>query len=132
MGSGRSAAVGVVAKGVDVHATLGVGIVAGDVPRHGGGRALVLLLKGDGALDVGVTTENSDYMLVSVALVRRLDASGSFIEASREDGGPSCPSRSPIEGHPLDAVPHALPSAQEHPPEQRLPAGTSMVLTADC
>ena len=30
--AGGSAAVGVVAKGVDVHATLSVGIVAGDVP----------------------------------------------------------------------------------------------------
>ena len=32
VGAGRGAAVGVVAKGVDVHATLSVGIVAGDVP----------------------------------------------------------------------------------------------------
>ena len=32
MRASRSAAVGVVPKGVDVHATLSVGIVAGDVP----------------------------------------------------------------------------------------------------
>lgn len=34
--AGRGAAVGVVAVGMDVHATLGVGIVAGDVPADGG------------------------------------------------------------------------------------------------
>jgi|SRR5690242_5397116 len=32
VGSGRSAAVGVVAEGVNVHATLSVGVVTGDVP----------------------------------------------------------------------------------------------------
>jgi hypothetical protein len=32
VGAGRGAAVGVVAKGVDVHATLSVGVVARDVP----------------------------------------------------------------------------------------------------
>jgi hypothetical protein len=32
VGAGGSAAVGVVAEGVDVHAALSVGIVAGDVP----------------------------------------------------------------------------------------------------
>lgn len=60
MRAGRGAAVGVVAKGVDVDATLSVGVVAGDVPGDGGGSGLGLLLKSDGALDVGVTTENSD------------------------------------------------------------------------
>jgi len=55
------AAVGVVTKGVNVHATLGVGIVAVDVPRHGRLGALGGLLEGDGALDAGVTTENSDW-----------------------------------------------------------------------
>ena len=32
VGSGRGAAVGVVTEGVDVHAALSVGVVAGDVP----------------------------------------------------------------------------------------------------
>lgn len=54
----RGAAVGVVAKGVDVEAALGVGVVAGDVPGDGGGRVLVGLLEGNGAGDLGVTTEN--------------------------------------------------------------------------
>lgn len=56
----RSAAVGVVAKGMDVHAALGVGIVAGDLPRDSRGGVLVGLLEGHGALDVGVTAEDCD------------------------------------------------------------------------
>lgn len=60
MGAGRSATVGVVTKGVDVHATLGVRVMAGDVPGDGGGRRLGGLLKDHGALDVGVTTEYRD------------------------------------------------------------------------
>jgi len=56
----RSASVGVVAEGVDVHAALGIGVVAGDVPGQGGGRRLRLLLEDDGAPDVGVTPENGN------------------------------------------------------------------------
>lgn len=59
--TGAGAAVGVVTEGVDVHATLGVGVVAGDVPGDLGLGGLGGLLEGDGALDVGVTTDNSDY-----------------------------------------------------------------------
>lgn len=58
--SGRGAAVGVVTKGVDVEAALGVGVVAGNVPADGGGSRLGLLLKGDGAGNLGVTTEDRD------------------------------------------------------------------------
>jgi hypothetical protein len=58
--SSAGASVGVVAKSVDVHATLSVGVVAGNVPCDLGGRGLVLLLEGDGALDVGVSTEDGD------------------------------------------------------------------------
>lgn len=59
--AGGGAAVGVVAESVDVHAALGVGIVARDVPGDGGGGLLVLLLEDDGALDVGVTAEDADW-----------------------------------------------------------------------
>ena len=58
--TGAGAAVGVVTEGVDVHAALGVGIVASDVPGDLGLGGLRGLLEGDGALDVGVTTDNSD------------------------------------------------------------------------
>lgn len=51
------AAVGVVTKLVDVHAALGVGIVAGDVPGDGGWAVLVGLLEGNGAGDLRVTAE---------------------------------------------------------------------------
>ncbi len=60
MGAGGSAAVGVVAKGVNVHAALGVGIMARDLPGDGGRGTLGLLLEGDNAGDVGVTTDDSD------------------------------------------------------------------------
>ena len=63
--AGAGAAVGVVTEGVDVHAALGVGIVAGDVPGDLGLGGLRGLLEGDGALDVGVTTDDSDYGEVS-------------------------------------------------------------------
>jgi hypothetical protein len=59
----RGAAVGVVAKGVDVHAALGVGVVARDGPGDGRGSGLGLLLEGDGALDVGVAAEDCDYFV---------------------------------------------------------------------
>lgn len=41
---------------MDVHASFGIGIVAGNVPRDVRGRGLGGLLEGDGALDVGVTS----------------------------------------------------------------------------
>lgn len=59
--TGAGAAVGVVTEGVDVHATLGVGVVAADVPGDLGLGGLGGLVEGDGALDVGVTTDNSDW-----------------------------------------------------------------------
>ena len=60
MRPGAGASVGIVAESVDVHATLSVGVVAGNVPCDLGGGRLVLLLKGDGSLDVGVSTEDGD------------------------------------------------------------------------
>lgn len=67
MRAGRGAAVGVVTERVDVHATLSVGIVARDVPGDGGGALLVLLLKDNGALDVGVTPEDADWRAMTLA-----------------------------------------------------------------
>lgn len=61
MRAGRRAAVGVVAKGVDMETALSVGIVAGDVPGNGGGSRFGLLLKDDGAANFGVTSENSNW-----------------------------------------------------------------------
>ena len=58
--TGRGAAIGVVAELVDVEATLGIGILASDVPGDGGWRGLGRLLEGDSALDVGVTAEDSN------------------------------------------------------------------------
>lgn len=60
MGTSGGAAVGVVTELVDVETTLGVGVVAGDVPGDGGGGVLVGLLEGDGAGDLRVTTEDSN------------------------------------------------------------------------
>lgn len=60
MRSSARAAVGVVAELVDVHAALGVGVVAGDVPADGCVGGFGRLLEGDGALDDGVTPENGN------------------------------------------------------------------------
>lgn len=46
---------------MDVEGALSVGIVALDVPGDGGGRRLTGLLEGDGAGDLGVTPENSNW-----------------------------------------------------------------------
>jgi hypothetical protein len=56
--AGAGAAVGVVTESVDVHAAL---VVARDVPGDLGVGGLGGLLEGDGALDVGVTTDDSDW-----------------------------------------------------------------------
>ena len=60
MRSSGCASVGVVAEGMDVYTTLSVGVVTSDVPCDGCLARLVGLLEGDGALDVGVSTKNSD------------------------------------------------------------------------
>lgn len=60
MRAGGGAAVGVVTEGVDVHATLGVGVVAADVPGDLGRGRLGLLLEDDGAGDLGVATDDAD------------------------------------------------------------------------
>ena len=58
--AGGGAAVGIVTEGVDVHATLGIGVVARDVPGDGGRVRLRGLLEGNGAGDLGVTTDDTN------------------------------------------------------------------------
>lgn len=61
MGAGGGAAVGVITELVDVESTLGVGVVAGDVPGDAGRGALIGLLEGDSTGDLRVTAEDSNY-----------------------------------------------------------------------
>lgn len=61
MGAGGGAAVGVVTELVDVDATLSIRIVASDVPSNGGRGVLGFLLEGDGAGDLGVTSNGRNY-----------------------------------------------------------------------
>lgn len=58
--TGRGATVGIVTKGVDVHAALRTSIVASDVPGDSGGIRLGGLLEGDSAGDLGVTTDDAN------------------------------------------------------------------------
>jgi hypothetical protein len=58
--AGRCAAVGVVTKLVDVHATLSIWVVALDIPCDGGGGAFGLLLEGNGTGDLRVTSDGSN------------------------------------------------------------------------
>jgi hypothetical protein len=58
--AGGCAAIRVVAEGVDVHASFGIGIIAAEVPSNGSLVVLRSLLQGHGALDVGVTAKNCD------------------------------------------------------------------------
>lgn len=67
MWASGGAAVGVVTELVNVDAALGVGVVASEVPRDGGGGVLISLLEGDGAGDLGVTTDGCNYAGVSQA-----------------------------------------------------------------
>lgn len=60
MRTGRSATIGVVTELVNVETTLGIGVVASDVPADGGGTVLLLLLKGDGTGDLSVATKDSN------------------------------------------------------------------------
>lgn len=61
MGSSRGAAVCVVTELVNVHSTLGIGIVAGDVPGDSGRSGLGHLLKVDSAGDLRVSSDESNY-----------------------------------------------------------------------
>jgi hypothetical protein len=56
----RRAAIGVVAELVDMYATLGIGVVAGDVVGDGSGRGLGTLLEGHGSRDFRVSSDDGD------------------------------------------------------------------------
>lgn len=58
--AGGSAAVGVVTKLVNMHSTLGIGVIALDVVRDDSRGGLGLLGKSHGASDTRVTTENGN------------------------------------------------------------------------
>jgi len=60
MRTSAGAAVGVVTELVDMHATLGTGIVVLDVPSDSGGRGLGGLLEGHLAGDLGVSSEDGN------------------------------------------------------------------------
>jgi hypothetical protein len=57
----RGAAVRIVTKLVDVETTQGVGVVPGDIPGYDCRGGLGSLLEGDGASNVGVTADHSNY-----------------------------------------------------------------------
>jgi hypothetical protein len=65
MWASGGAAVRVVTELVDVDATLGVGVVASEVPGDGGGGVLISLLEGHSAGDLGVATDGCYYVDVS-------------------------------------------------------------------
>lgn len=66
---GGGAAVGVVTELVNVHATLGVGIVARDIPGDGRWRGFRLLFEGHRARDLGVTAERCHWRQREVSAV---------------------------------------------------------------
>ena len=61
MRTSRCASIGVVSELVDMHATLGIGIIASDVVGDCGVLMFGSLLKGDGTLDFRVSSDDSDY-----------------------------------------------------------------------
>ncbi len=61
MWASGSAAVGIVTELVDVDATLSIGIVASDVPCDGSWGGLGFLFEGNGAGDLGVTSNCCNY-----------------------------------------------------------------------
>lgn len=60
MRTGAGATVGVVTKLVNVHASLSIGVVAGNVPGDGGWAGFGGLLKGHCASDLGVSSEDGN------------------------------------------------------------------------
>ena len=64
--AGGGAAVGIVAELVDMHAALGVGVMAGDVVGDGGGRGLGGLLEGHLPGDLGVAADDGNWGGISI------------------------------------------------------------------
>jgi hypothetical protein len=62
VGSSGGAAVGVVTKLMDVHATLSIGVVASDIPCDGSWGGLRVLFEGDGSSDLRITSDGSNYI----------------------------------------------------------------------
>lgn len=60
MRTGGCAAVRVVTKLMDVNTTLSVGVIASDIPRDGGGGGLGVLLEGNSASDLRVTSDDGN------------------------------------------------------------------------
>jgi hypothetical protein len=85
--SGRGAAVGVVTELVDVHSTLGTGVVAGDVPCDGGGGRLVGLLEGNGTGDLRVASNECNYRRPTSSAGGALESAhrGVFASSGREN-----------------------------------------------
>ena len=68
MWTGARTAVGVISELVDVHATFGGGVTAGDVVRNGGRGRFGALLEGDGAGYGGITAKDSDCVDRDISL----------------------------------------------------------------
>lgn len=66
MRTGRGATVGVITKLVDMESTFGIRVVARNVPRNVSRARFGLLLESHGALDIGVTTDNSNCFVSKV------------------------------------------------------------------
>ena len=60
MGTGAGASIRVVSELVNVHATLSIGILAGDIPADGGGRGFGLLLERHLSGDLGISSNDGD------------------------------------------------------------------------
>jgi len=61
VGASGCAAVGVVTELMDVHATLGIRIVSGDIPSDGSWGGFGGLLESDGSGDLGVTSDGCNW-----------------------------------------------------------------------
>jgi hypothetical protein len=101
VGSCGRAAVGVIAKLVDMHATLSIGVIASDVPCDGGGGGLGILLESDGSGDVRVTSDGCNYNREKYTVSKDMEKVVGTIRAIRvlseevlvRNGFRLCPSR---------------------------------------
>lgn len=61
MGARAGTAIGIVSELMNVYSPLRRGIMAGDIVGDGGRGGFIRLFEGDGAFDVGVTTEYGNW-----------------------------------------------------------------------